>query len=187
MKATDELGLLDGLETVHRPRPTCSWAPSARSGLGIARDSSGPLDKAPMRRAARRVALVPLLALLALAAPGDGPFESQSPGPTVSSTERLTTPPASARPLDARVFHHDGSAVVAATGRGAEQSFTLPASPGAASSRPVSTYHVPVLMYHRIAPRSERGHDLPDLPESRIRVFVERRNWHAGCRGDARE
>lgn len=27
----------------------------------------------------------------------------------------------------------------------------------------MATYHIPVLMYHRIAPPSERGHDLPDL------------------------
>src|SRR6266536_3913352 len=158
--ATDELGLLDGLETVYRPRPKCSWAPSAHSGPGIARSSSGrPLRR---RRAGRR-ALVPLLAVLALAAPSDGQFGGESMGHTVPSTERPTAPSASGRLLDAGASSDAVGADAGPTGRRALPSFTAPATDVAAGSHLVSTYHVPVLRYHRIATRSERGHDLPDL------------------------
>jgi peptidoglycan/xylan/chitin deacetylase (PgdA/CDA1 family) len=106
---------------------------------------------------------VPLLALLALAAFGDVPFGRESSSVTASSTQRPTAPPASGRLLDDRALHPTLGADVAATAPDSVQSLPAPASPEAAGSRPASTYHVPVLMYHRIAPPSERGHDLPDL------------------------
>ena len=159
--ATDELGLLDGLETVYRSRPACSWAPSAHPAPGIARSSSG--RPFPLRRAGRRFALVPLLAVLALAAPGDGQFGGESLGHTAPSTERPTAPSASGRLLDAGAFSDAVGADVRGTARRTLPRLTAPASDVAASSPLVSTYHVPVLMYHRIATRSERGHDLPDL------------------------
>lgn len=162
--ATGKLELPEGLETVYWPRPKGSWAPCTHSGLGIARDTSGrPSAKGPLRRGARRVAPVPLLALLALAAFGDVPFGRESSSVTVSSTQRPTAPPASGRLLDGPAFHAALGADVAATAPDSVPSLTAPASPEAGGSLPVSTYHVPVLMYHRIAPPSERGNDLPDL------------------------
>jgi peptidoglycan/xylan/chitin deacetylase (PgdA/CDA1 family) len=162
--ATVELELAEGLETVGRSLPEASWAPSAHSGLGIARGFAGKrFAPIALRGAARRVAPVPLMVLVALAASGGSQGVRESSGGAISSPQRPTAQAASTKPFDARVFHDDGGANVAATGLRAVQSFTAPASPEAVGSRRVSTYHVPVLMYHRIAPRSERGHDLPDL------------------------
>jgi hypothetical protein len=161
--ATVGLELAEGLETVYRSMPEASWAPAAHSRLGSRGFAGKRFAPIALRRAARRVALVPLMVLVALAASGGSQGVRESLGRAISSPQRPTARAASTRPLNAGVLHDDGGADVAATALHAVQSFTAPASPEAVGSRHVSTYDVPVLMYHRIAPPSERGHDLPDL------------------------
>ena len=120
--------------------------------------SSGPL-----RRMARRAVLVPLVGLLALAVFADGPFKRDWSSDPVASIHHLTAPPASGRRVDRQSFDAKPGSHTADSATNPAQSFPAPANLRPARSGPVSTYHVPVLMYHRIAPPSERGHDLRDL------------------------
>src|SRR5437773_11541385 len=97
--ATAELELAEGLETVYRSRPELSWAPSAQSRLGIARGFAGKrFAPIALRRAARRVALVPLIALVVLAASGGSQGVRQPSGRAISSTQRPAVRAASTRP-----------------------------------------------------------------------------------------
>jgi peptidoglycan/xylan/chitin deacetylase (PgdA/CDA1 family) len=162
--AAGELELPEGLETVNRPRPKSWWARWTHSNPEIARDSSSiSFAQRTLRRAARRVALVLFLALLSVTAFGDGSVERQSWSGTVSSIQRVTAPPSPGRFLDGRSLHRELGTDVAASAPNGFRSSARLARPAAAGSHHVSMYHVPVLMYHRIAPPSERGHDLPDL------------------------
>jgi peptidoglycan/xylan/chitin deacetylase (PgdA/CDA1 family) len=65
----------------------------------------------------------------------------------------------------------------------ASELFAIPAQ-GTVSAEPLLAYHVPVLMYHRIAPASERGGTLADLSvdpavfDAQL-AMLEARGWQA--------
>jgi peptidoglycan/xylan/chitin deacetylase (PgdA/CDA1 family) len=91
--------------------------------------------------------------------PGSSTAGTKAPPPTAAATP--TTQPS---PTGLTVLPERGQTVFPET----YPTHVASAPLGAATAGPAATdaptgYHVPVLMYHRIAPASERGNDLADL------------------------
>ena len=110
-----------------------------------------------------RVVLTLLISLLAPMNFADGRSERVWSSGTVMPTQHRTVAAEPGRRANRQSIEADSGSHLTASTEGAAHLFPTPTSPGRACSLRVSTVHVPVLMYHRIAPPSERGHDLPEL------------------------
>jgi peptidoglycan/xylan/chitin deacetylase (PgdA/CDA1 family) len=106
------------------------------------------------RRYVRRLVATALIPILVSACAASAAYESThravptpTPSPTAVAAAAIDSPDAPVVP----------GVTIAANA-------ILPATfPDPAVAGPARRYHVPVLMYHRIAPASERGRDMPDL------------------------
>jgi peptidoglycan/xylan/chitin deacetylase (PgdA/CDA1 family) len=117
------------------------------------------------------MALFVCSALFVAACVGGTPTSSVSTSPggsiagtSASSPMAAATPTTQPSPTGLTVMPGGGQAVFPETSTTRVASAPLVAATAGTTATHASTrYHVPVLMYHRIAPASERGNDLADL------------------------
>lgn len=158
---------------VERARAGDRDAFAGRSVAGLVRAKRG---RRPKRAPLILLALIPVISACASSlVPSTLPAPSSSM--LIGLPSPVTTPPSTAEPLS-----------TTAPARIAEPSQTngneLPECTRAVHPYgPVTTYHVPVLMYHRIEPASDRGRDLvnlvvdPKVFEAQLGA-LKARGWH---------